>query len=266
MGAAAAAHIEKKVVVVQAGTAGIGLATAARLLADGFAVVISSRRKENVAAAQAKLDHPDAHGVVGHAGVADDRTRLAEVAASLRTDASIHGLVLNAAASTSFGPLLNTTEASFVKMLHTNLLSGFLTLQEFARRGMLNQGGSVVFVSSIGAYSALPAIGAYSVTKTALLGLSRALAEELGDRGEGLGAVRVNCVAPGIIRTRFSERMWRSEDGRERNVREMPVGLALQRLGTPEDIAKCISFLIGPDSSYVTGECLVAAGGMRSRL
>lgn len=266
MGAPASAQTEKKVVVVQGGTAGIGLATAARLLADGFAVVLSSRRKENVAAALAKLGHADAHGITGHAGVAGDRARLADAAAALRADACIHGLVLNAAASTSFGPLLDTTEASFEKMLHTNLLSGFLTLQEFARRRMLDAGGSVVFVSSIGAYSALPAIGAYSVTKTALLGLSRALAEELGERGEGLGAVRVNCVAPGIIRTRFSERMWRRDDGRERSTREMPISLPMQRLGTPEDIAGCISFLIGPDSSYVTGECLVAAGGMRSRL
>jgi dehydrogenase/reductase SDR family member 4 len=260
---------EKKVVVVQGGTSGIGLAAAARLLADGYRVLLSSRREANVASALAALAHPDASGLAGHAASAADRSALVGAATALRADGQVHGLVLSAAASTAFGPLLETGEAAFAKMLHVNVLAGFLTLREFEACGALDAGASVVFVSSIGAYAPLPALGAYSVTKTALLALSRALAVELGTRDAPKRSVRVNCVAPGIIRTKFSERLWRplEADGRGgATARDMQIEVPMQRLGTPEDVAGCISFLIRDDSGYVTGECIVPAGGMRSRL
>jgi dehydrogenase/reductase SDR family member 4 len=174
----------------------------------------------------------------------------------------VHALICNAAASIAFGPLLSTTEEQFSKMLHTNLLSTFLTVREFSSRSSLARGSSVVFVTSLGAYTPLPSLGAYSVTKTALLGLTKALAVEMGADG-----VRVNAVAPGIIKTKFSERLWRSLDkDASGGAKQMPVQVPLGRLGVPGDISGVVSFLVGDDAKYITGETVVAAGGMPSRL
>jgi dehydrogenase/reductase SDR family member 4 len=186
----------------------------------------------------------------------------------------VHALVCNAAASTAFGPLLSTTEDQFVKMLHTNVVSAFLTVREFAGRGAFAHGASIVFVSSIGAYVPLPALGAYSVTKTALLALTRALAAEMGaseascSNGDiSCGRVRVNAVAPGIIKTKFSERLWKPLEGEpDGGVEKMPFNVPLGRLGLPSDISGVVSFLVSDDAAYITGETVVASGGLYARL
>jgi dehydrogenase/reductase SDR family member 4 len=291
-------HTTKKVAVIQAGTSGIGLATARRLLTDGYFVVVSSRREANVARALASLKRNgvDVIGVVGHAGREEDRVKLADTATSLRADGAVHALVCNAATSITYGPLLETDAGAWAKMLDTNVSAAMLTVRALARRNAFASGAAaVVLVASIGGYAPLPGLGAYSVTKTALLGLCRALAEELAP------AVRVNCVAPGIIRTKFSETLWRAWDDDDddgggggdatttsdapgdggdavvRNIgapttprrtaaRKRPFQLPLDRLGTPEDVSGVVAFLLSDDAAYVTGETVVVAGGLRSRL
>jgi dehydrogenase/reductase SDR family member 4 len=291
-------HTTKKVAVIQAGTSGIGLATAHRLLTDGYFVVVSSRREGNVERAVATLKHSgaDVMGVVGHAAREEDRVALADAATSQRADGAVHALVCNAATSVTYGPLLETDAGAWAKMLDTNVSAAMLTVREFARRNAFATGAAVVLVGSIGGYSPLPGLGAYSVTKTALLGLCRALAEELAP------AVRVNCVAPGIIRTKFSETLWRAWDDGDattadipgdgdaavvRNIgpttssattrrsapspgdvarKRRPFQLPLDRLGRPEDVSGVVAFLLSDDASYVTGETVVVAGGLRSRL
>lgn len=255
---------ERKVAVVQGGTDGIGLSVAQRLLEDGYSVLICSRRQANVDAALKHLDSPCAHGIVAHAGASEDRARLAHAASGLRADGLVHALVCNVAASTFYGPVLETTEEHFSKMLNINLVSSFLTVQQFYKQQLLAPGSSIVFTSSIGAFQPLPGLGAYSVSKTALLGLCKVLASELSSSPTH---VRVNCVAPGIIRTKFSSSLWKPfEKFGEDAATEMRLGASLGRLGLPGDVSGVVSFLVGEDSSYITGECIVCSGGMLSRL
>ena len=121
----------------------------------------------------------------------------------------------------------------------------------------MSRGAAVVFVSSYTAFNPSPPIGFYAVSKTALLGLTKALAEELGP-----ARIRVNCVAPGIVPTKFAAALVASPELEELNKAKTLLG----RLGTPEDIAGAVAFLVSSDSGYVTGETLVVAGGMQSRL
>lgn len=259
--------------MVQAGTSGIGLAVAKRLATDGFAVVVSSRREANVNIAVQEIREVTKNGtvtgVIGNANKDADRKLLAEVACSLRSDGKIHALVCNAGASTSFGPLLETSEQQFAKMLETNLLGTFLTVKEFSRRGSFAHDSGIVIVTSIGAFNPLPALGAYSITKTALVALCKVLAKEMGATEN---RTRVNCVAPGIIRTKFSEMLWKPLENGSQDVSTSPdlkhtgMDVPLGRLGAPEDVSGVVAFLLSEDARYVTGETLVASGGMHSRL
>lgn len=260
-----------RIAVVTASTAGIGFAIAQSLCKAGFHVVVSSRSAEHVAVAISKLQDMFgtgmASGVVCHVGKANDRARL--LAHTLGLGGSVDALVLNAAASTAFGPLLETTEQQWDKMFEINVKSTFMTLREFAP--VLGAGASVVLIASIASYNALPRLGAYSVTKTALLGLTKALAVELGVRG-----VRVNAVAPGIIRTAFSRLLWDKPrdggrapvqgalDGKGEGAQHMRIPLG--RIGEPEDVGGVVAFLVSRDAAYITGETVVVAGGANSKL
>jgi dehydrogenase/reductase SDR family protein 4 len=121
----------------------------------------------------------------------------------------------------------------------------------------MRRGGSLLFVSSYTAFAPSPPIAMYAVSKTALLGLTKALAEELGPRG-----ITVNCVAPGVVPTKFAAALVASPELEEASRARTLVG----RLGTPGDMAAAVAFLLSEDASYVTGETLVVAGGMQSRL
>ncbi|GBG63639.1 hypothetical protein CBR_g38950 [Chara braunii] len=116
--------------------------------------------------------------------------------------------------------------------------------------------GSVIFISSISAFDPAPPIATYAITKTALLGLTKGLATELAPE------VRVNCVAPGIVPTNFAAALVTSDEAREASVSKTLLG----RLGTPADIGSVVAFLASDDASYITGETIIAAGGMQSRL
>ncbi|XP_017731891.1 PREDICTED: dehydrogenase/reductase SDR family member 4-like, partial [Rhinopithecus bieti] len=124
---------------------------------------------------------------------------------------------------------------------------------EMEKRG----GGSVVIVASIAAFSPLPGLSPYNVSKTALLGLTKTLAIELAPRN-----IRVNCLAPGLIKTSFSRMLWMDKEKEER----MKETLQITRLGEPEDCAGIVSFLCSEDASYITGETVVVGGGTPSRL
>lgn len=121
----------------------------------------------------------------------------------------------------------------------------------------MRPGGAIVFVSSYTAFNPAPPIAMYAVSKTALLGLTKALAEELGPAG-----IRVNCVAPGIVRTKFAEALVANPELEQAAIARTLLG----RLGEAQDMAAAVAFLASQDASYVTGETIVVAGGMQSRL
>ncbi|XP_076983259.1 dehydrogenase/reductase SDR family member 4 [Tamandua tetradactyla] len=249
--------LASKVALVTASTDGIGLAIARRLAQDGAHVIVSSRKQQNVDRTVAALQGEglSVTGTVCHVGKAEDRERL--VATALKLHGGIDILVSNAAVNPFFGNLMDVTEAVWDKILDINVKAPFLLIKavvpEMEKRG----GGSVVIVSSIAAYSPLPGLGPYNVSKTALLGLSKNLATELAPKN-----IRVNCLAPGLIKTNFSQVLWMDE-AREESLKE---AMRIRRMGKPEECAGIVSFLCSEDASYITGETVVVGGGTPSRL
>nr|XP_004661867.1 dehydrogenase/reductase SDR family member 4 isoform X1 [Jaculus jaculus] len=249
--------LANKVALVTASTDGIGFAIARRLAEDGAHVVISSRKQQNVdrAVATLKGEGLSVTGTVCHVGKAEDRERLVTMAVNLHGGIDI--LVSNAAVNPFFGNLMDVTEEVWDKVLHINVkATAMLTkavVPEMEKRG----GGSVVIVASIGAFTPLPGLGPYNVSKTALLGLTKNLALELASKN-----IRVNCLAPGLIRTRFSSMLW-MDKAREDSIKEM---MHIRRIGKPEECAGIVSFMCSEDASYITGETVVVGGGTPSRL
>uniref|UniRef100_A0A8C5KA75 Dehydrogenase/reductase SDR family member 4 n=1 Tax=Jaculus jaculus TaxID=51337 RepID=A0A8C5KA75_JACJA len=219
--------LANKVALVTASTEGIGFAIARRLAEDGAYVVISSRKQQNVdrAVATLKGEGLSVTGTVCHVGKAEDRERLVTMAVNLH--GGIDFLVSNAAANPFFGNLMDVIEEVWDKVLNINVkATAMLTkavVSEMEKRG----GGSEVIVASIGAFTPLPGLGPYNVSKTALLGLTKNLALELD------------------------------------SIKEM---MHIRRIGKPEECAGIVSFMCSEGASYITGETVVVGGGTPARL
>lgn len=235
-----------------ASTDGIGFAIAKRLAQDGAAVCISSRKQVNVDQALDQLKSEglkDVFGTVCHVAKPEDRKKLFDLVTSQKGKLDI--LVSNAAVNPAFGPMMDLTEDQWDKIFEVNVKSSFLLVKESMPLLTKSKTASITFVSSIGAYQVLSALGAYSVSKTALLGLTKGLAEELAP------SIRVNCLCPGIIDTKFSSALTKNEGIAEQALQRVPA----KRFGLSEEMAGVVSFLASEDASYVTGESIVAAGG-----
>uniref|UniRef100_A0A1A8L9D8 Dehydrogenase/reductase (SDR family) member 4 n=1 Tax=Nothobranchius pienaari TaxID=704102 RepID=A0A1A8L9D8_9TELE len=246
-----------KVAIVTASTDGIGLATAQALGKRGAHVVVSSRRQANVDKAVALLQSQSIKvtGTTCNVGSGEDREKLVQM--TLDQCGGIDILVSNAAVNPFFGNIMDSTEDVWDKILSVNVKSSFLMTKLVVPHMEKRGGGNVIFVSSVGAYQPMQALGPYCVSKTALLGLTRALAPELAQSN-----IRVNCVAPGVIKTRFSSALWKNEDV----VEELKKQLSIKRLGEPEEIGGVIAFLCSEEASYITGETITVTGGMSCRL
>ncbi|XP_069044842.1 dehydrogenase/reductase SDR family member 4 [Lepisosteus oculatus] len=246
-----------KVAIVTASTDGIGLAAARGLAQRGAQVVVSSRRKENVdrAVAELRAESLQVTGTTCNVGNKEDRARL--VSTAVQAYGGIDILVSNAAVNPFFGNILDSTEEVWDKILDVNVKAAFFLTQLVVPHMEKRGGGSVVFVSSVAGYQPFQGLGPYSVSKTALLGLTKALAPELAPYN-----IRVNCVAPGLIRTRFSSAMWKNRDCAEEFMKQ----LSIKRIGEPDDVAGIIAFLCSDEAQYITGETVTVTGGMNSRL
>lgn len=249
--------LANKVALVTASTDGIGFAISRRLAQDGAHVVISSRKQQNVdrAVATLKGEGLSVTGTVCHVGKAEDRKQL--VAMAVKLHGGIDILVSNAAVNPFFGNLMDVTEDVWDKILNVNVKATALLTKEVVPEMEKRGGGSVVIVSSIGAFYPLPGLGPYNVSKTALLGLTKNLALELAQKN-----IRVNCLAPGLIKTNFSNMLW-VDKAREDSIKEF---MHIRRIGKPEECAGIVSFMCSEDASYITGETVVVGGGTPSRL
>lgn len=248
-------RLSGKVALVTAATAGIGLAIAERLAMEGAKVFICSRKQKAVDDAVAALcaRGGQAAGCACHVGDADQRKRYINQA--VQTFGKIDILVSNAAVNPTAGTLVETPEEAINKILDINVKSAVMLAQLAVPH--MKDGGSIIFISSVTAFSPPLPIAMYAVSKTALLGLTKGLAAELGPSG-----IRVNCVAPGIVPTKFSSAILATPELEAAQKASTMLG----KLGRPHDIAAAVAFLASDDSAYITGETLVVAGGMNSRL
>ena len=242
---------ENKVAIVTGASRGIGLAIARRLVADGARVVITARGPEALAEAVEVFGGPSrALAFVGHA---DDPEHQGEVvSAALDTFGRIDFLVNNAGINPSYGPMLETDIDEARKILEVNVLSAFSWTQKVVKAGLGTTeapGGAIVNVASIAGMAATGLLGWYAVSKAALIHLTTELGYQLGPD------VRVNAVAPGVVKTVFAEALYEGRE--EKVVKRYP----LKRLGVPEDISGTVSFLLSGDASWMTGRTLVIDGG-----
>ncbi|XP_056882921.1 dehydrogenase/reductase SDR family member 4-like isoform X1 [Takifugu flavidus] len=241
-----------KVAIVTASTDGIGLATALALGMRGAHVVVSSRRQANVdkAVALLRTHNIQVTGTTCNVGKGEDREKLIQM--TLDQCGGIDILVSNAAVKPFFGNILDSTEDDWDKILSVNVKSAFLLTKLVVPHMEKRGGGNIVFVSSVTAYQPIQGLGPYCVSKTALLDLSRVLAPELAQSN-----IRVNCVAPGDIKTRFSAILWKNEAIMD-EFKNQP---SIKRIGQVEEIGGVVAFLCSEEASYITGETITASGG-----
>ena len=264
-----ARRYEGKVCLVTASTQGIGLAIAGRFAAEGAKVCVSSRKQDAVdeaVAAIKALPGVDAAGIIGMVCHVDKREhREAILKATVEKLGTIDVLVLNAAASSFTGLTMDTPEKHYDKIMRTNLRSTFLFAQDampfLTKPGAVPSKPSafttnILMTGSITGYEPAAPIGIYAVAKTAMQGLMKAMNAELAPRG-----IRVNLLAPGLIRTNLSEMLVDQAESDGGKVSGITPCCVLGRVGEPSEMAGVASFACSADASYVTGETFVAAGG-----
>jgi NAD(P)-dependent dehydrogenase (short-subunit alcohol dehydrogenase family) len=241
-----------RVAIVTGASRGLGTAIAEGLAEQGAAVVLSSRKQEDLDREAARINarFPGrASAFAAHAGREEDLQRL--VAATMERHSKIDILVNNAGTNPYFGPLIDATPAAWDKTFEVNLRGYFLLTQLVYRASMEVNGGAVLNIASTGGLRPTVGLGAYDVSKAGVVMLTRQLARELG------GRVRVNCIAPGLFKTRFAEALWGNETILNRVLTSNPMG----RVGSPEEIAGAACFLVSDAAAYVNGAVLVIDGG-----
>jgi NAD(P)-dependent dehydrogenase (short-subunit alcohol dehydrogenase family) len=236
-----------KTAVVTGASRGIGLAIARALAAGGASVVLTSRRRAAAEAAAAALGGDRVAGFGAHA--ADAEAAAACIDFALERFGSVDIVVNNAGTNPAFGPLVEQDHARFAKTMETNVWAPILWTKLAYQAWMAEHGGAVVNTASLGGITVSRDLGVYNVTKAALIHLTRQLALELAP------AVRVNAVAPGIVRTQLSEVLWKGDEDQVADT--TPLG----RIGEPADVAGAVAFLASDAASWITGETLVIDGG-----
>ena len=245
-------RLDNRVALVTGASRGIGRAVALGLAKAGAHVALAARRLpdlEDVAGEVTALGRR-ALPVSAHTGRREDIDRLFDTVGTELGRLDI--LVNNAATNPTFGPLVEMDETAWDKVMALNVKGYLLTAQRAARLMRAQGRGSIVNVSSTGGLRASPGIGAYSVSKAAVIMLTRVLARELASAG-----IRVNAVAPALVETRFSEALWKDPQILSRYLEATP----MNRTAQPEEMAGAVVYLCSDAASYVTGQTLVLDGG-----
>jgi NAD(P)-dependent dehydrogenase (short-subunit alcohol dehydrogenase family) len=242
-----------KVALITGSSRGIGRAIAETMALMGARVVVSSRKADACEAVAAAIRGRGGEALVIPCNISRKNEIEALVAGTLEKWGRIDALVCNAAVNPVYGPLGELSDEAFDKVMGANVKSNLwlcnLVIPGMAERG----GGAVVIVASIAGIRGTEMIGAYGISKAADFALARNLAVEWGPRN-----VRVNCIAPGLIKTDFARALWEDEERLEQRNAATP----LRRIGTPDEIGGIAAFLASPAASFITGQIIVADGGV----
>ena len=245
-------QLTERVAIVTGASRGLGSAIAEGLAEHGARVVLSSRKQDDLDRQAERLNQRfpgRAAAVAAHAGREADLRSLVD--RTLTQFGRIDILVNNAGTNPYFGPLIDAEPAVWDKTFEVNLRGYFLLTQLVHRAWMGEHGGAVLNIASTGGLRPSVGLGVYDITKAGVIMLTRQLARELG------GRVRVNCIAPGLFKTRFAEALWSNEAILRRVVESNPIG----RIGDPQEIAGAAVFLVSDAASYINGQVLVLDGG-----
>ncbi|MBB5728104.1 SDR family NAD(P)-dependent oxidoreductase [Sphingomonas prati] len=243
-----------KVAIVTGSSRGIGKAIATALAEQGAKVVISSRNKDicDTVAAELNAAHGDGTAIAIAASLSSKDALRNLVTETERQFGRIDVLVCNAASNPYYGPMAGIEDDQFRKIFENNVLANHWLIATAAPGMVARKEGSIIIVSSIGGLTSSTVIGAYNVSKAADFQLARNLAAEYGPAG-----VRVNCIAPGLVRTDFARALWENPDTLKAVTRSTP----MRRIGEPHEIAGAAVFLASPASTFMTGQTIVVDGG-----
>lgn len=247
-----------KVAIITGSSRGIGRAIAEALAAHGAKVVISSRKQDacdEVAAAINAEHGPNADGptAIAVAASISDKAALQNLVDQTRRQLGrIDILVCNAASNPYYGPMAGISDDQFRKILDNNVIANHWLIAMTAPEMIERKEGSIIIVSSVGGLTSSTMIGAYNISKAADFQLARNLAAEFGPSG-----VRVNCIAPGLVKTDFAKALWDNPDTLKAVTRSTP----LRRIGLPHEIAGAAVYLASPASTFMTGQVMVVDGG-----
>jgi len=243
--------------VITGATKGIGRAIAQRMAEHGANIVVSSRKADACEAVAGDINENWAKGdnraIPVPCNISHKDQLQALVDQAVAAFGGIDILVCNAAVNPYFGPLKDIPDSAFDKIMETNIRSNHwlcrMALPHMAARG----GGAIIIVSSIGGLRAGGVLGAYGISKAADMQVARALAVEYGPDN-----IRVNCIAPGLVRTDFARALWEDEE----RLKKRTAGTPLHRIGEPDEIAGAAVMLAAPAGSFITGATIVIDGGV----
>jgi NAD(P)-dependent dehydrogenase (short-subunit alcohol dehydrogenase family) len=244
-----------KVAVITGSSRGIGRAIALRIAEQGARVVISSRKApacDEVAAA-INTAHGAGRAIAVPANISSKDALQALVDATNAAFGKIDILVCNAASNPYYGPMAGIADEQFRKIFENNVLANHWLIGMVAPQMIERRDGAIIIVSSIGGLRGSPVIGAYNVSKAADMQLARNLAVEYGPHN-----VRVNCIAPGLIRTDFARALWEDPE----RLKQVNETAPLRRIGEPDEIAGTAVYLASRAGSFVTGQSIVVDGGV----
>jgi NAD(P)-dependent dehydrogenase (short-subunit alcohol dehydrogenase family) len=244
-----------KVAVITGSSRGIGRAIAERFAEHGAKVVISSRKLEPCEQVAAALNakHGAGTAIAVAANISSKEALQNLVTETTQRLGPVDVLVCNAASNPYYGPMAGIADEQFRKILDNNIVANHWLIN-FVAPGMIERkGGSIIIVSSIGGLRGSNVLGAYCISKAADLQMARNLAVEYGPHN-----VRVNCIAPGLIRTDFARALWDNPELLAARSAETP----LRRIGEPDEIAGAAVYLASPAGSFMTGQALVVDGGV----
>ncbi|MEU2507290.1 SDR family oxidoreductase [Streptomyces sp. NPDC007863] len=241
-------ELSGRVALVTGASRGIGFGIAEALVARGDRVVITGRGEEALKEAVERLGADRAVGVAGKAH--DTAHQAAAVEAAMDAFGRIDHLVNNAGTNPVFGPIADLDLDVARKVFETNVVSALGFAQRTWHAWQKENGGTIVNIASVAGISASPFIGAYGVSKAALINLTQQLAHEFAP------VVRVNAIAPAVVKTKFAQALY---EGREA---EAAAAYPMGRLGVPEDIGGAAAFLTSDQSGWITGQTLVVDGGI----